>query len=855
MKLRISLILIIACLLTTELLAQSYYARRADRTLTLFYGSGIDRVFEFDPSYRFPVRPNLSLGLEKRHGSQLHTSIELNHHHLQVKRNEFQLRNRMLGLSLKSKFVLIPINGNYARRPLLNPYVTTGFSIQRHKPQLYLEGDWSAVRNISGLEGKANNTDFNWVYGIGVLLKANKYIDIFFDLSIHNSLSDKLYFDSNELDPASTNDSVFGSKSFASFSIGLSMHIPDNFFSLLSGFGLKTNKATLQPTDYKLSERYQDYLLQLSSKSQIPSVRQEFTRTRYVVVNNQLDLPVDIALRNYASYHQIKKAEVIFKQDTVETRESFDRNIEGTSFSGNRVSPPVTIPIKYFESHEASVEVHSTIEDLNRNVEYFNSNTRDIELNYIGRLFETKKLNRSTLQRLTQNRFASTLEYIRENRYDIGEFNMALLYHLNDDQFNASSKLNQLLKDKPYEWRYHYLQAITGLKSQDYDLKQVREHLSTAYALNDSLYQKRKIDINLNAWRALNAVDYQYAMDRFEEKIFEREARTIRQKIAKTLLMESADIPGAIEFYTESYRLTKDPGFLMYMAYGYANLGEYGQAIAQLYEMNSYPLTEELIEEAERLEQSIQNLTNQEKTDIPRQVEQLMKLDLGDYHAIIISNDDQDEYQQPNYRKAIQLEQILRLKYGFVSAKVLHNQSIAEVNREMNKRIGAANKLSNLLIVYIGPGGINDMTKTSYWQFNGAEFLSPNRPLSGFINHTSLEDNLNDLSLKFKHIVILSNVEINTSAPIPSYMQADADNIVGMYSNRCRLVVYPRLSSIKFHDRLIKALGANQAKALSLRGLLEQMGANDFEYKMFRQQEDQVDTKVIGDFIFVNGSF
>ena len=157
MKLRISLILIIACLLTTELLAQSYYARRADRTLTLFYGSGIDRVFEFDPSYRFPVRPNLSLGLEKRHGSQLHTSIELNHHHLQVKRNEFQLRNRMLGLSLKSKFVLIPINGNYARRPLLNPYVTTGFSIQRHKPQLYLEGDWSAVRNISGLEGKAKS--------------------------------------------------------------------------------------------------------------------------------------------------------------------------------------------------------------------------------------------------------------------------------------------------------------------------------------------------------------------------------------------------------------------------------------------------------------------------------------------------------------------------------------------------------------------------------------------------------------------------------------------------------------------------------------------------------------------------
>ena len=325
MNLRSSLLLIIACFWTSHLLSQSI--RRIDRVVGFYYGIGVDRPLQFDSLYQFPVRGNALIGIERKLGSQIRMGIEVNHHHLQVKRDDFRLRNRMLGIALKSKMLMIPVNNSYTRRPLLNPYLTASISYQTHNPQLLREGEWVNLKDIAGLENLATNTDFNWSAGFGVLAKANQYIDIFSEISIQVSTSNALYFDRSQLEPATGGPSIFGTNSFLSFSLGLYFHIPHNFFSRLTRLRLKTNSPDIESFDYKPTERFQDYLLQLSSKSQIPRVNQEFTRTRYVVINDQLDLPVAISLRNYASYHQIKKAEVIFKQDTVETRESFDRNI------------------------------------------------------------------------------------------------------------------------------------------------------------------------------------------------------------------------------------------------------------------------------------------------------------------------------------------------------------------------------------------------------------------------------------------------------------------------------------------------------------------------------------------------
>ncbi|WP_420386082.1 hypothetical protein [Roseivirga sp.] len=196
--------------------AQSFYSRRRDRTLMFSYGVGFstyhgDLHDVFYDGLQHALGPSLGVGLRKKFGSQLSVRLDLNWYQIggddadgkqgfisnrlsgrddvgdsdtRFVRN-LNFRSRNLEVSALAIFNLIPVDGSYSRRPIINPYIIAGIARTTSRPKTYLPGEegnytvnlWEYQTEAGNPIGE--NKSFTVIpLGIGIRLKANQYIDI-----------------------------------------------------------------------------------------------------------------------------------------------------------------------------------------------------------------------------------------------------------------------------------------------------------------------------------------------------------------------------------------------------------------------------------------------------------------------------------------------------------------------------------------------------------------------------------------------------------------------------------------------------------------------------------------------------
>ena len=196
--------------------AQSFYSRRRDRTWMFSYGVGFstyhgDLHDVFYDGLQSALGPSLGVGLRKKFGSQLSLRVDLNWYQIGGSDAENQqgfisgrlsnrddtgdeddryirnlnFRSRNLELSALAIFNLIPVDGSYTRRPIINPYLMLGIARTTSRPKTYLPGEegnytvnlWEYQTEEANPIGQ--NKAFTVIpVGIGLRLKANQYIDI-----------------------------------------------------------------------------------------------------------------------------------------------------------------------------------------------------------------------------------------------------------------------------------------------------------------------------------------------------------------------------------------------------------------------------------------------------------------------------------------------------------------------------------------------------------------------------------------------------------------------------------------------------------------------------------------------------
>lgn len=211
---RIGLILLLVIGITEIADAQSFYSRRRDRTWMFSFGAGVstyhgDLHDVFYDGLGSAVGGNIGVGLRKKLGSQMSVRLDLNYYQISgsdaasgaydgrdpsqrngsregqrdtrwVRNLSFEATN--LEASLMFTFNLIPVNGGYNRRPVINPYIMFGIGITTNNPM----GDHPThglvnLRhlNTEALPGQGySGTVMVVPIGLGIRLKANQYIDI-----------------------------------------------------------------------------------------------------------------------------------------------------------------------------------------------------------------------------------------------------------------------------------------------------------------------------------------------------------------------------------------------------------------------------------------------------------------------------------------------------------------------------------------------------------------------------------------------------------------------------------------------------------------------------------------------------
>lgn len=209
--------------------AQSFYSRRRDRSWMFSFGLGVssyhgdlhDVVYDGLGS---AVGSNLGIGLRKKFGSQISMRLDLNWYGIGgddadngrlagkepgqrggpregqedtrfIRNLSFKSRN--LEASLFFTFNLIPVNGSYTRRPVLNPYLLMGIGITTNNPRAEHPDTGEMVNlrklNTEALDGLGySSTALVIPLGIGVRLKANQYVDILFEAARRFTFTDYL---------------------------------------------------------------------------------------------------------------------------------------------------------------------------------------------------------------------------------------------------------------------------------------------------------------------------------------------------------------------------------------------------------------------------------------------------------------------------------------------------------------------------------------------------------------------------------------------------------------------------------------------------------------------------------------
>lgn len=197
--------------------AQSFYSRRRDRTLMFSYGVGFstyhgDMHDVFYDGLQAALGPSLGVGLRKKFGSQLSLRVDLNWYQIGGNDAEDQkgfiskrlsnrndvgaeddryirnlnFRSRNIELSVMGIFNLIPVDGSYSRRPIINPYLMFGIGRSTNRPKTYLPGEegnytvnlWQIQTEAAAPVDSYPKNITVIPFGIGLRLKANQYIDI-----------------------------------------------------------------------------------------------------------------------------------------------------------------------------------------------------------------------------------------------------------------------------------------------------------------------------------------------------------------------------------------------------------------------------------------------------------------------------------------------------------------------------------------------------------------------------------------------------------------------------------------------------------------------------------------------------
>lgn len=212
---RLSFILLVLFAFIELSNAQNFYSRRRNRTIMVSYGLGAaqyhgdlhDVLYDgmsSATSYGFGV------GIRKKLGSAISLRLDLNHYQIggsdadngkgirdnlsggrsgendtrYVRNLSFRARN--WEISLLSTINLIPVKGSFSRRPIINPYLIAGigFTTSNPKAQDPLTGEWVSLGPLQTELGfAADGEQEKWLrtvipLGIGIRLKANRYIDI-----------------------------------------------------------------------------------------------------------------------------------------------------------------------------------------------------------------------------------------------------------------------------------------------------------------------------------------------------------------------------------------------------------------------------------------------------------------------------------------------------------------------------------------------------------------------------------------------------------------------------------------------------------------------------------------------------
>lgn len=179
------------------------------------YGMGFSTyhgdLYAFDQDKLQGFNFNAGIGLRRKFGSQLSIRADFNIYQLQAAdslehqsglfqvsdppdraQRNLSFRAKNIEFSLMAIFNLIPVNGSYTRRPLLNPYIFAGFGISTNNPQAFYQGEWHDLRPLQ-TEGKTyGGTTTVIPYGIGLRFKANQFIDILFEIGRRSTGTDRL---------------------------------------------------------------------------------------------------------------------------------------------------------------------------------------------------------------------------------------------------------------------------------------------------------------------------------------------------------------------------------------------------------------------------------------------------------------------------------------------------------------------------------------------------------------------------------------------------------------------------------------------------------------------------------------
>ena len=169
-KVTFTLLIILAF---TELAnAQSFYSRRRDRTWMFSYGVGFstyhgDMHDVFYDGLQSALGPSLGVGLRKKFGSQLSLRVDVNWYQIGGSDAEgksgfiskrisnrtdvgdeddryirnLNFRSQNLEVSALAIFNLIPVDGSYTRRPIINPYLMFGIGRSTNRPKTFLPGE------------------------------------------------------------------------------------------------------------------------------------------------------------------------------------------------------------------------------------------------------------------------------------------------------------------------------------------------------------------------------------------------------------------------------------------------------------------------------------------------------------------------------------------------------------------------------------------------------------------------------------------------------------------------------------------------------------------------------------------